>query len=385
MKLLIFLSCVVAALAFTRVPLTHQPSVRRQLVHTQGLGEYLKNKHFTRLTSVSEALSNFEDAQYYGDITIGTPPQPFKVIFDTGSSNLWVPSKSCGLLNIACKLHAKYDSSKSSTYVKNGEAFSIQYGSGSMQGIVSQDTVCYTGTGLCATNQQFAEATKEPGLSFVVAKFDGILGMGYPTISVDSLTPVFNTLVSQGKASPLFAFYLNRDQNGETGGEMTLGGIDSNHYTGDITYLPVTKQGYWQFAMGAVNINGKTVGCNGGCQAIADTGTSLLAGPTADVKAIQDAIGATPFANGEYTVDCSKLDSMPNVDFVLSGKTFTLTPKDYVMQMSSAGQTVCLSGFMGMDMPADIGPLYILGDVFIGKYYTVFDFGNNRVGFAQSA
>jgi len=332
----------------------------------------------------NEAITNYMDAQYYGVIHIGTPPQSFQVIFDTGSSNLWVPSTKCKLSNIACLLHSKYDSESSSSYVPNGEEFAIQYGSGSLSGFTSYDTVEMAG--VWVKDQAFAEAVEEPGVTFVAAKFDGILGLGYPTIAVNHMLPPINNMMAQSELNKgMFAFFLDRNKDDEAGGELSIGGVDPDRYEGDFNWNAITRQAYWQINMDAFSIQGTNVtACSqsNGCQVIIDSGTSLLAVPSNLADEINHAIGAFKFANGEYIVPCRHVDTMPNIDFTLNGVVYTLEPEDYVMRVGAGGQEQCISGFMGMDIPPPAGPLWILGDVFMGKYYTAFDFDNNRVGFA---
>jgi cathepsin D len=354
-----------------RVPLSKMPATPRQIARKNGLLG-------ANDSPADVPINDFENAQYYGPISIGTPPQNFQVVFDTGSSNLWVPSSSCSLLNIACRLHSKYDSSKSSTYVKNGTSFAIQYGSGSLSGYTSEDTVSVGS--VTVPNLLFAEAVKEPGIAFIAAHFDGILGFGFPEISVNGMNPFFQAALEAGVIKEAkFAFYL--EKSGSTGGELTLGGVDSTKYTGDFTYTPITIKGYWQFDVSEVKVAGTSFADT--TKAIADTGTSLLAIPTSSMTSLLTKFPSgivKPLAAGEYTVECDKVSEMPAISFSIAGKDFVLEGSDYVLSVSGE----CLLGFTAIDVPPPRGPLWILGDVFLRKHYTVFDYGNSQIGFATA-
>ncbi|XP_072905568.1 cathepsin D [Hemitrygon akajei] len=375
-----------------RIPLKKNRSVRRIFTDSGNSIEELLAGHQNSKYNLGfpqsseptpETLKNYLDAQYYGEISIGTPSQTFTVVFDTGSSNLWVPSVHCSLLDIACMIHHKYNSDKSSTYVKNGTEFSIHYGSGSLSGFLSKD-VTMIGN-IKVQNQSFGEAISQPGVVFVAAKFDGILGMAYPGISVKGVVPVFDNIMEQKLVERnVFSFYLNRNPDSLPGGELLLGGTDPKYYRGDFHFLNVTRQAYWQIQMDEIVIGNVLTLCKGGCSAIVDTGTSLLTGPKTEIERLQKAIGAVPITQGEYKVDCDKVTSLPPIKFILGGSDFILTGEQYILKEKQAGMTICLSGFMALDIPPPAGPLWILGDVFIGQYYTQFDREKNRVGFATA-
>eukprot|EP00028_Trichosphaerium_sp_Am-I-7-wt_P002525 CAMPEP_0168524090 /NCGR_PEP_ID=MMETSP0405-20121227/10424_1 /TAXON_ID=498012 /ORGANISM="Trichosphaerium sp, Strain Am-I-7 wt" /LENGTH=347 /DNA_ID=CAMNT_0008546193 /DNA_START=400 /DNA_END=1443 /DNA_ORIENTATION=+ len=332
-------------------------------------------------------LTNYEDAQFFGPISIGTPAQPFKVVFDTGSSNLWVPSEKCPFSDWACDLHNRYYSTKSSTYVANGTLWNITYGSGAASGFVSQDTV--TIGDLNIMKQQFGEATAESSLGFDVAEFDGLLGLAFETISVDHTTPVFYNIMSQKLIqNNLFGFYLSNKPGTAGGGELDFGEADSARYSGTIEFTKLTSDTYWEFGVQDFKLGGTSLNwCSGSpCSAIADTGTSLIAGPESLINPLNQKLGAiiVPGVGEAVFASCNVTDTLPNVDVVINGKTFTLTPQDYVLKINALGQSECVSGFLGTKFPPPIKSLFILGDVFIRKYYTVFDFGNKQVGFAPA-
>ncbi|XP_066222168.1 cathepsin E isoform X2 [Saccopteryx leptura] len=370
-----------------RVPLRRRQSLRKKIRARGQLSDFWKSQNLdmvqftescTMDQSANEPLINYLDMEYFGTISIGSPPQNFTVIFDTGSSNLWVPSVYC--TSPACKTHARFYPSRSSTYSAAGSHFFIQYGTGSLSGIIGADQV----EGLTVVNQQFGESVTEPGQSFVNAEFDGILGLGYPSLAVGGVTPVFDSMLAQNLVDvPMFSVYMTSDPEGGAGSELIFGGYDHSHFSGSLNWVPVTKQGYWQIAVDTIQVGGTVVFCPEGCQAIVDTGTSLITGPSDEIRRLQKAIGAE-LMDGEYAVECDNLNVMPDVTFIINGVPYILQPTAYTLLDFVDGMKFCSSGFQGLDIHPPAGPLWILGDVFIRQFYSVFDRGENRVGLAPA-
>ncbi|XP_023797780.1 renin [Cyanistes caeruleus] len=324
------------AQALQRIALRRMPSIRQTLQEmgvkvrevfpelrrgTRGGGDGPRNGTAPTL------LTNYLDTQYFGEISIGTPAQTFKVVFDTGSANLWVPSYKCSPLYSACVSHSRYDSSKSRTYIANGTGFAIRYGTGSVKGVLSQDIVTWNRS----------------------------------------------RCVWHARNSPL-----------KPGGEIILGGSDPAYYTGDFHYLNVSRSGFWQISMKGVSVGAEILFCREGCSVAVDTGASYITGPAGPVSVLMKAIGATEVAEGEYVVDCEQVPQLPNISFHMGGKVYGLSGPAYVLRQSQYGEDVCVVAFSGLDIPPPAGPLWILGATFIGHYYTKFDRRHNRIGFASA-
>lgn len=331
---------------------------------------------------IIEPLKNYVDAQYYGDITIGTPPQRFRVLFDTGSSDLWVPTSRCSEGDHYCPLHYRFDASQSTTYEHNGTRVQLGYGSGPVAGEIGKDVLSIGNHSVRA--QSFVQVENSETRAFAAAQFDGILGLAYPALSVIGVTPVFDNLIAQGVVPrALFSVFLRRGYSAADGGEVFFGGIDADHYSGELVYAPVSKKGYWQLSADSIKM-GDFEFCRRGCQAMVDTGCSTITGPSADVKRLIKLLGATPYSADLNQIDCANVTSLPSFSITIGGKPLVLRPEDYTVKVKQDNRTSCVVYIKAYDFGGSRGPLWNLGDPFLGRYFTVFDRENDRLGFAEA-
>uniref|UniRef100_A0A914XFV1 Peptidase A1 domain-containing protein n=1 Tax=Plectus sambesii TaxID=2011161 RepID=A0A914XFV1_9BILA len=330
--------------------------------------------------SSSQPVGDYDDLEYLGNCTLGTPQQQFIVVLDTGSSNLWVPDSTCK----ACKHKHLYDNTKSSTFKDDGTKWSIEYGDGSnAHGIQAYETVCFGAIGtsqLCVPNTNFGRATVVKGFNQDAA--DGILGLAFQSLSVNNVVPPLINAVNQKLIDqPLFTVWLTKNGpvEGVRGGVFTYGAIDTTNCGPVLAYQPLSSATYWQFriagvAIGTTTINTKSV------DVISDTGTSFLGGPKTVLDAIAAPIGARyDSSQGLYFVDCNP-STTPDIVFTIGTNTYNIQKQNYIVDFGG-GQ--CAMAMFPMDGQG-FGPAWILGDPFIRSFCNIYDIGQRRIGFAKA-
>ncbi|XP_070604987.1 pepsin B-like [Erythrolamprus reginae] len=382
--LILALVCFHLSEGLHRIILQKGKSIRENMREKGVLEDFLEKYHidpglkyqFNKFSATYEPMTNYLDTFYFGKITIGTPPQDFLVLLDTGSGILWVPSTYC--TSRACGNHHVFDPQQSSTYYSyNEQSYVLRYGFGSLSVMYGYDTVRIQN--IVVEKQQFGLSVGEANYPFYYSNFDGILGLTNPNPNSGAL---LQQMMNQNQISePIFSFYFSRQPTVQYGGELILGGIDPQMYTGEITWASMTDQGYWQIGIEQFAIGSKATGwCSEGCQGIVDTGTFLLTIPQQYLSDFVQAVN--PANDGSYAVDCNNIQNMPTITFSINGSQLPLPPSAYVSNKN--GQ--CSLAIESTYVPSSTGqPLWILGDVFLKEYYSIFDMGNNRVGLASSA
>ncbi|KAJ7698587.1 acid protease [Mycena rosella] len=325
------------------------------------------------------------DLQWFGNISVGTPPQNVSVVFDTGSSTLEFASTMCGS---SCDSQVKFDYTKSSTFVDKKTTSSITFSTGvGVDPVVgsnyrlslraAQDTV--TVGGLVATKVAINLITSQTK-KFSIDPFSGIQGMSAQAQGF------FASLINQGLPS-LFTLYVTPNAIG--GAELMIGGIDKSKFNGTLKYasLPNPGSSTWSLTSPSISVNGKTTSLlRQSRDIIFDSGTSNILFSTDTTEAIYALISPKIKAHaaqpGTYGIACSLIPTLPAVidlGFVdENGKPFNLTIPSSELSVgpfadsTSTCQTL-INAFDGLEL---------VGGSVLKHYYSVWDVGSQRMGFA---
>jgi len=337
----------------------------------------------TKLSSEAESGTKQHKMAYFGQVTVGNPPQPFTVVFDTGSGNLIVPGSDC--TSTACNSHKKFNHKSSNSKAincdgsevssnMNQDEITITFGTGHITGQCFADTIC---VGNACHEGNFISSTDESSQPFASFSFDGVLGLALDYMAQSNEFSTMYGLHHGGVLKqPVFSVFLS-DSDAETS-EITFGDVKSDHMASELFWVPVSgTAGYWEVEISDMYLDGKPQNLCKGCRVAVDTGTSELAGPSDIISQLHTRLNVKS--------DCSNFKSLPKLGFAVKGesgkpKILSLSPKDYTS--GSPSSSLCSVSLMNLDVPPPKGPLFVFGIPFLQKYYTVYDHQNTRVGFA---
>eukprot|EP00927_Polykrikos_kofoidii_P008748 TRINITY_DN13647_c4_g1_i1.p1 TRINITY_DN13647_c4_g1~~TRINITY_DN13647_c4_g1_i1.p1 ORF type:complete len:497 (+),score=63.30 TRINITY_DN13647_c4_g1_i1:184-1674(+) len=361
---------------------------------------------------------------YFGSIYVGGhPSQLFTVVFDTGSGHLILPSTACS--NEVCMKLRRYNRTFSNTAVdieydgtpvtletQERKKVTVAFGTGEVTGEFVHEKVCLlrgssitrATTGSSCADLRIVVATNMSHDPFGYFAFDGVLGLGLSALTLDKTFSFFPELVMQHPGmKPQFAVFLAPYDGGPS--SISFGGFDPSRAASEIKWTSVAKPelGHWQIQIKRILIGSSILEeCqDGSCHAIFDTGTSLLAVPRETSRSMHRLLARTvPTKIAHQDVDCRAVPGK-HIHFDFGGPVLTVREEDYSrpkpFRIPDVGNTsngtningstlFCRSLLLPVDIGPPIGPkVFIFGEPVLRRYYTVYDFVEKKIGFAQAA
>jgi len=351
------------------------------------------------------------DVGYIATVQLGTPPQNFKILMDSGSADFWVGAENCqteasssdssssgsdssgqdlfarakgkggGATSNTCGNHVFLGKQSSSTFVDTGKNFEVTYGTGDVKGDVITDNVEIAGLKL--NKHSFGVATQESDdFSSNTTPFDGLMGLALSSLSEQGVpTPPESLAAANLIKAPITSFKISRLQDQKNDGEITFGGLDSSKFDANtlVTFDNVNQQGFWEGPL-QISIDGNNIGLSSATTAILDTGTSLIVAPQSDAETFHNAIpGAKDAGQGSFTIPCT---STVAVTMTIGGGQFAINPQDLLFlpvdQNNPTGD--CISAVSaGQVGGADE---WLLGDAFLKNAYFSVDVSTNKISLA---
>ncbi|KAI9364606.1 aspartic peptidase domain-containing protein [Pilaira anomala] len=335
------------------------------------------------------------DLAYLIDIEIGTPPQPFTLLLDTGSSSTWVPVYGCG--RYCGYPFNSLKPANSSTFSTDHMLFSIRYGEGFSRGYYAKDTVRVNGVSV--PNVNFAVSDYNDG-ELTADGADGILGIGPDQLSIynnpdKKVVPTLITSMFQQKIIDrnMFSVYfqplmpMTGVEQKRINGEIVFGGVRARHIASDVRFIPTTKKpdfvNYWAIDIQSITVGNYSKKYDTGIAAMVDTGSTLVFLPRDIISNVfKNVKGIRKDYSGQYIVPC-RSDALPNIDIKINNYTYTMTPENYVITSGALSYSTESCYTYIQESPPFVDA--ILGYGFLQQYVSVYDNENSRIGFAQRA
>lgn len=309
------------------------------------------------------------DYSYFSVVTFGSEGQKMWMLLDTGAANTWVMSSDCKTK--ACQIHNTFGSEDSNTLTVTDADWDVTYGTGSVSGVVVQDSMSFAGFDL---SLEFGSATITSD-DFLNYPMDGILGLGLSKPNAHISTVMKAMADEKFLDKNIVGINLQRNSDGAKDGQITFGAIDESKFSGEVTYTDIIPNNYkWEIPIDDAIVDGTPAKFKGK-SALVDTGTSFMLLPREDAKLLHSLIpDAVEDGKENFKVPCSTTTS---VEISISGTKYTISHKDYVGRADHTGK-MCSSSIAGHQPFGE--DQWLLGVVFLKNVYSIFDFDKERIG-----